>query len=164
MAGKLQFQFDAEKFANAVAYLAQALPGSTKMTICKQLYLADKAHLLRYGRPVIGDRYYKLPHGPVPSRGLNLLRGKGDAAERALLNQFVSVLGNSVHPKQAANRKAFSRSDLEVLDEVIEKYGKWTASALRTETHAQAPWRETADSCAIDYELFFEGHPEAKEV
>ena len=47
---------------------------------------------------------------------------------------------------------------------IFDVGAKWTASALRTETHAQASWRETADSCAIDYELFFEGHPEAKEV
>jgi uncharacterized phage-associated protein len=164
MAKKLQFRFDAEKFASAVAYLAQACPGSTKMTICKQLYLADKEHLLRYGRPVIGDRYYKLPHGPVPTRGLDLLRGKGGAAESALLDRFVSVLGNSVHPKQPANRKVFSQSDLEVLDWVVEKYGELSASALRNETHAQAPWRDTGDACPIDYELFFEGHPEATDI
>ena len=48
----IRFVFQPEKFVNAVAYLAQACPGSTKMTICKQLYYADKEHLVRFGRPI----------------------------------------------------------------------------------------------------------------
>ena len=164
MAKSLRFQFNAEKFVNAVAYLAQACPNSTKLTICKHLYLADKEHLVQYGRPVVGDHYYKLPHGPIPTRGLNMLRGKAGAAENALFEKYVSVIGDSVHPKQPANRKVFSKSDIEVLDRVVKKYGRWSPSALRNETHSQAPWRDSENSCAIDYALFFEGHPEAEGV
>ncbi|MBI1791198.1 MAG: SocA family protein [Acidobacteria bacterium] len=164
MANMLRFRFNAEKFVNAVAYLAHACPKSTKLTICKHLYLADKEHLVRYGRPVIGDHYYKLPHGPIPTRGLDVLRGKAGAAENALFEKYVSVIGDSVHPKQPANRKVFSKSDIEVLDWVVKKYGRWSPSALRNETHSQTPWRDSANSCAIDYALFFEGRPEAEEV
>jgi hypothetical protein len=113
---------------------------------------------------VIGDHYYKLPHGPIPTRGLDMLRGKAGAAENALFEKYVSVIGESVHPKQPANRKVFSKSDIEVLDWVVKKYGRWSPSALRNETHSQAPWRDSANSCAIDYSLFFEGRPEAEEV
>ena len=112
----LRFRFNAEKFVNAVAYLAQNCPGSTKLTICKHLYLADKEHLVRYGRPVLGDHYYKLPHGPIPTRGLDLLRGRATAPENALLDKYVSVVGEAVHPKRQPNRKVFSKTDLEVLD------------------------------------------------
>jgi uncharacterized phage-associated protein len=134
------------------------------LTICKHLYLADKEHVVRYGRPVVGDHYYRLPHGPIPTRGLDMLRRKAGAAENALLEKYVSVIGDSIHPKQAANRKVFSKSDIEVLDWVIKKYGQWSASALRHETHAQPPWRDSEASCPIDYALFFEDHPEAESV
>lgn len=164
MAKTLRFQFKPEKFVNAVAYLAQACPNSTKMTICKQLYYADKKHLLDYGRPILGDRYHKLPHGPVPSRGLDILRKKASPEEQALFEKFVSVIGDSVHPKQAPDRRVFSKSDLEVLDWTVRNYGEKSASVLRNQTHAEAPWKRTDDGCAIDYALFFEGHPESEEV
>src|SRR5712692_1373973 len=105
----LRFRFNAEKFVNAVAYLAQARPHNTKLTICKQLYFADKEHFVRYGRPITGDQYYKLPHGPIPTRGLDILRGRAAAPENALLEKYVSVIGDSVHPRQQANRKVFSK-------------------------------------------------------
>ena len=157
----LRFRFDPEKFVNAVAYLSRNCPSSTKLTICKHLYLADREHLVRYGRPIVGDQYYKLPHGPVPSRGLNMLRGKASAPENALLEQFVSIVGNAVHPKRLPNRKVFSQSDWEILEWVVEKYGTWSAKALRDLTHKQAPWTKTVDAAAIDYALFFDGQPDA---
>lgn len=160
----LRFRLNPEKLVNAVAYLAQACPHSTKLTICKHLYLADKEHLVRYGRPITGDHYYKLQHGPVPTRGLDMLRGRAPATDTALLEKYVSVIGDAVHPKQHPNRKVFSKSDLEVLELVVKEYGGMSPSALRSKTHNEAPWLKSEDSCPIDYALFFEDHPESGEV
>ena len=71
------FDFRPEKFASAVAYLVQLKPGLTKKQLCKLLFLADKQHLLRYGRTITGDRYFALEQGPIPTEGLNALNGKG---------------------------------------------------------------------------------------
>jgi uncharacterized phage-associated protein len=161
---KLRFRFNVVKFVNAVAYLAQACPNSTKMTVCKQLYYADKEHLVKYGRPIIGDHYYCLEHGPIPTHGLDMLRHRSNPASNALLEKYVSVIGDSVHPKQLPDRKVFSKSDLAVLDHVIKKYGELSAAALRRKTHAEAPWMNSDDRCPIDYELFFEGQPGAEEI
>jgi uncharacterized phage-associated protein len=160
----LRFRFNSEKFVNAVAYLALACPSSTKLSICKLLYFADKEHLLRYGRPILGDHYYNLEHGPVPTRGLDMLRHKASAEEQALLEKYVAVIGNSVHPKRPANRKVFSKSDLLILDEVIAKYGHLPPFELISKTHAEPPWLKSQRGCPIDYELFFKGRPEAAEM
>jgi uncharacterized phage-associated protein len=162
MASRLRFQFNPSKFANAVAYLAGACPGSTKMTICKQLYFADKEHLVRYGRPILGDEYYKLKHGPVPTQGLDMLRGKAAAAKTALLKKYVTVLGDSIQPKQMADKKVLSRSDLEVLDWVIEKYGRMTAAELRHASHSEPAYIKSRDAGPIDYALFFDGQPDSE--
>jgi uncharacterized phage-associated protein len=164
MANKLRFRFNVEKFVNAVAYLAQSCPHSTKMTICKQLYFADKEHLVRFGRPIIGDHYHKLPHGPIPTHGLDMLRKKAGAAQNALLEKYVSVLGDSVHPKMSPNRKVFSRSDLEILDLIIRKYGRMSAAALRRRTHEEIAYLESDDCCPIDYALFFDGREGSDQV
>jgi uncharacterized phage-associated protein len=163
MVNRLRFQFNPSKFANAVAYLAQACPRSTKMTICKQLYFADKEHLVRYGRPIVGDEYHKLEHGQVPTQGLDMLRGRSDAAKNALLEKYVTVLGDSIHPKQAPNKKVFSKSDLEILDLVIEKYGQMSAAELRKLSHDEPSYVKSEGFCPIDYALFFDGE-EVSEV
>jgi uncharacterized phage-associated protein len=161
---KLRFRFNASKFANAVAYLAQACPNSTKVTVCKLLYYADKKHLVRFGRPILGDRYYKLEHRPTPTHGLDMLRHRTDPAANALLDKYVSVIGNSVHPKQVADRKVFSKSDLAALEQVARKYGKLSAARLRRMSHTEAPSSDSEDCCPIDYELFFDEHPGSEEI
>jgi uncharacterized phage-associated protein len=134
------------------------------MTVCKQLYFADKEHLVKYGRPILGDHYYRLEHGPIPTYGLDLLRHRSNPAANALLDKYVSLIGDSVHPKQAADRKVFSKSDLAVLDHIARKYGKLSAAQLRRKTHSEAPWANSDDRCPIDYELFFEEHPGSEEI
>jgi len=62
----LSFEFKPSKFGSAVAYLAERKPGVTKKELCKLLFFADKLHLLRYGRPITGDRYFALEQGPSP--------------------------------------------------------------------------------------------------
>lgn len=57
-----------------------------------------------FGRPITGDHYYKLAHGPIPTRGLDLLRGQGSPAEVALLQKYVTVIGVTIHPRQAPER------------------------------------------------------------
>lgn len=157
----LRFRFSAEKFVNAVAYLARSCPGSTKMTVCKHLFFADREHLLKYGRPITGDHYYKLEHGPIPTVGLNMLRGKADPARNALMKEYVSVEGTTVRPRKDADRSVFSKSDLEILEWVVEKYGCWSAAALRRKSHRQAAWLQSDDTGIIDFALFFEGEPSA---
>lgn len=74
----ISFEFKPKKFASSVAYLVNAKPGLTKEQICTLLFLADKAHLLRYGRTITGDRYHALEQGPIPTKGLDALTEKGN--------------------------------------------------------------------------------------
>jgi uncharacterized phage-associated protein len=153
---RLRFRFNPTKFVNAVAYIAEACPGSTKLTICKHLYFADKEHLRRYGRPITGDHYYRLPHGPVPTRGLDMLRKKAEPADNALLEKYVEVANAKVRTRQSANKKVFSKTDLEVLDWVIARYGKLSPAQLRNLSHKERAWREAEDACPMDFALFFD--------
>jgi uncharacterized phage-associated protein len=82
----VEFQFDFDRTLAAILYLASKdLPELTKSKICKLLFLSDKLHLVKYGRVITGDRYCAIPHGPIPSRTLNLLN---------------EVIGENVHEEQ----------------------------------------------------------------
>jgi uncharacterized phage-associated protein len=48
----------------------------TQYDILKTVFIADKSHLNRYGRPVTFDNYYAMRAGPVPSLSYDLLKEK----------------------------------------------------------------------------------------
>jgi uncharacterized phage-associated protein len=58
----------------------------TQYDIVKSLFLADKAHLNKYGRPITFDNYVAMKHGPVPSLAYDVL--KENASGRAALRQL----------------------------------------------------------------------------
>ena len=152
----MRFEFRPEKFVSAIALLAQTCPGITKMKACKMLFFADKEHLRRFGRPIVGDVYYRLPHGPVPTRGLDMLRGSGLPADQALFEKYVAVVNNILHVRQAADKQVFSKSDLEVLKGICHRYGGMTAARLRDLSHNEPSWRQADENGPMDYALFFD--------
>lgn len=164
MAKTVSFRFSADKFANAVAYFALKCPGMTKLKLCKLLFYADKEHLLKYGRPIIGDQYYKLPYGPVPTRGFDILKGNADSAEIALLQKYVSVVGMNIFPKRNPDRKVFSKSDIQIMEETCTHYGHLSAIELMKLSHEEPSVIKAGPSGLMDYQLFFEGKPSSDPV
>lgn len=160
MAKTITFVFKPDKFVNAVAYFALRCPDVTKLKVCKLLFYADKEHLLRYGRPIVGDRYYQLPYGPIPTRGLDILRGKSLPAEEALLEKYVSVVDAKIFPKRNPDKKVFSKSDLEIMEDICSRYGHLSANQLMRLSHKEPSYIKANPSGSMDYLLFFEGRPD----
>lgn len=160
----IRFTFKPEKLVNAIGFFAANCANVGRTKACKLLYFADKEHLLRYGRTITGDHYYRLQHGPIPTMGLNMLRGMSTPANAALLSRWLSLEDDTITPKRKPDLKVFSRSDLRILEEVCAKYGKHSATYLSRISHREAPWKKTRRNEAIDFELFFEGRPEAENM
>jgi uncharacterized phage-associated protein len=173
----MTLNFKPEKLVHALALFSGAgVPDLTKLKAAKLLYFADKEHLLQYGRPILGDVYYCLPYGPVPSVALNEM---GDAiekaevpdADRTLFREYLEVKTFwTPYPvfkaRQEYDPDVFSESELEVLASVVQKYGNLTAHQLVTLTHDEPTWkipnqlRSPEGRAYIPYELFFVGAPE----
>ena len=132
----LTFTFKPRKLSSAIAYLAEQKPGLTNHRIGALLFLADKQHLLEFGRPITGDRYYALKHGPEPEHGATQIM--------AQLDQVGPV-----------DLKPLSKSDLNVLDAILLKFGTYKEHAA---------WLRTPPNQRIEFELLFAGHPEAELV
>ncbi len=177
MTRRIRFEFSLEKFAAVMAYLVHEgrIHDLTKLKAAKLLFFADKAHLLKYGRPIIGDRYVSMDHGPAPSAALELMNRLVAPDEipdpvRDQLNQTLSVhrrpFGHhpfraKAHGKDVNDR--LSDSEREVLDEVIRTYGHKSAGELVDLAHREHAWRVSdrlrpaGSSWPMPYETFFEG-------
>jgi uncharacterized phage-associated protein len=137
----IRFRYDRDKVMNALAFFSRnGVAGLDQMKSSKLLFLADRAHLLRYGRTITGDRYVCMEHGPVPSMTRDLVNARfADDPDDTSMNEYFDVERSSAHPQLVAKHEpdldVFSDSDIEVLTEVVATYGKKTAWQLRELAH-----------------------------
>jgi len=167
---QIGFEFDGEKFVFALAFFAGLISNLTKLKALKLLYFADKLHLIKYGRPIIGDTYHAINLGPIPSIAKNVmdeiekpsLQGK---CYNEYLNDFrvyLDVRKSIFHPyplykqKKTPDLAFFSKSELEALNEIVKLHGDKTARQLVDISHDEKSYRFTAQPKAIDYRLFFD--------
>jgi uncharacterized phage-associated protein len=175
----VQFQFDLDKTIAAITYLAsRKVARLDKYTLSKLIVLADKAHLVRYGRTITGDTMFALPHGPIPTRTLDLLNSveknflfDADAAALAQHLKLDRKYSNPhFHAEQSSDEDALSDSDRQALDEVLERYGNMGFDQLKSITHGmyafQAAWNrkpEGSNSARINFEDLFQEESDAIE-
>ncbi len=167
----IRFPYDVDKFINAVAYFAEKdLPDLDKLKVSKLLYFADKLHLQKYSRTITGDDYRRIKRGPIPSRCLDIMNDAiaGEAQyftdhepEVEKFLKYVDIDDSGQYPcfvaKKDPDLDVFSRSDIEILDEVSRKYGNRTGIQLINLSHRDASWKKTKPSRWIDFRLFLEG-------
>lgn len=171
---RVTFQFEPEKAVAAIVYLASRhLPHLTKAKICKLIFLADKNHLVRYARPVTGDRMCAMDHGPVPSEILDMLNSvieEGANSPQRMLFENVVIDHKFEQPQFSARDfrlgDFLSDSDIEALDAVIEAHGRKAFSELRAMTHELPAYKTAWDhrtngSPRMEFEDFFEEDDDA---
>jgi hypothetical protein len=148
-----QFEFRPEKALAATAYLANRT-GETMYTILKLVYLADRCHLERYGRPITGDDFIAMEQGACPSRiydSMKVLRGERNRNYLPESEKYLSVdpETHDVSVKDMPSLEALSASDIECLDEVIsvlKRRGRW---AIRDLAH-DAAWEKTGRNATMN--------------
>lgn len=141
-----QFEFRPEKALAATAYLASRT-GETMYTILKMVYLADRCHLERYGRPITGDDFIAMEQGACPSKiydSMKTLRGERNRNHLPGSDKYLAVdpETHDVSVKDMPSLEALSASDLECLDEVVsilKRRGRWV---IREMAH-DAAWAKT---------------------
>lgn len=139
----------------AMAFIAsRALPGLTKYKMCKLVFLADKYHLVRFGRPITGDRICAMEYGAVPSTTLDLLNAiinpnqtKGDPLRVEVLAKHFIVDRSFYNPHfktrlEPAYEEILSQSDLDALQATIAAHGEKTFEELKSFTHEMFAFRK----------------------
>jgi uncharacterized phage-associated protein len=168
-ASMLRFQFDEKKGVEALAHLASEWPGVTAFFAAKVLYFAEKAHINRYGRPIVADTFIAMPNGPVPSTLYDFIKGQLDnAGDPEAVSAALSV-SHGPYPRLAALRSAdkevLSPSDIECLDEAIAFCRARNFKTLSNLTHQERAWREAPANGAMDYEAMIDAdNPSRDEI
>lgn len=169
----ISFQLDLDRTREAILYIASHYKvGLEKYMICKLLFLADKYHLVRYGRTITGDRYVAMQHGPAPSSALDSLNAVLAGEDRTSeLATALEVNPRFQYPRfvavAAPDLESLSESDIEALDEVLAQFGSKSFPELRAMTHEMAAYQNAWDnrgnknSAPMAFEDFFEEDSDA---
>lgn len=179
----LSFEFDFEVAQAALLYLAGCeLPDFDKYRAAKLIFLADREHLLRFGRPITGDTYSAMPYGPTPDRILDLLNGlemialegadpMSDEVAELARGLKVSNIDHPVYRAQVSpDMDYLAQTDVIVLDAVASEYGRKSFEELKTFAHGLKAYTDVwrPDSLRkrfpISFEMFFADAPDAQEL
>lgn len=169
--------YNLKKLIDILVIFARNNQELTKLRINKLLYFMDKLHLQKYGRLVLNDRYVSLRLGPVAELTNNIINDfieselyyptRWGKYKGNILSEFFRIGKNKrghdmLILKKESEFKTLSKSEKEVINEVIAKYGRKKTSDLVNITHRDVVWRKTEQTNEIDYKLFLEGLPKDK--
>ncbi|KPJ58500.1 MAG: hypothetical protein AMS15_08270 [Planctomycetes bacterium DG_23] len=141
---------------NAILYFLEHINnehlGKTKMM--KLLYYLDFDHYEQYGKSVTGDVYLRLPYGPVPKHGTEMLEQMADD------DAILPVRGKSgpynqqrYISEEATDLSVFDGSEVAQLEKVAITWEHSTAAEMEQASHSEIPWlvAEAAHKSQLDY-------------
>ena len=134
-----------KKATQALNFFAVKKDGRiNKMKAIKLIFLADKLHLRKYGRPIIGDSYLAMKYGPVGSQTKNV----AELADR--LPKEVSIYArkyikptldkNTFNSISSVDLDLFSKTDVECLNRVYNEFSDKDQFELAEITHKFPEW------------------------
>ncbi|WP_454989814.1 Panacea domain-containing protein [Capnocytophaga sputigena] len=129
------------KIGNTAIYLSERIQHLSKTKFLKLLYILDELSIKQSGIPFFNLDYKVWKFGPVAEPIFIDL-----SSEMTLLSPFIKSDKNGyLSAKKSFNDDEFSDNDINLLDEVIERFGNQSAKQLVTYTHNEdSLWNKTA--------------------
>lgn len=176
----MSFGYTVNKEKNGVllAYLAERIPNVTLRKLLKLVYLTDEKFTIERGFPLTWFNYFAWKKGPVAPEVYDVKNGS--------FADFVQCHRNSndkyeVSPVSGAlteyRLNLYSRYEMNMIDEIISKYGSMSADELTDITHLENTlWSKVVNEnkltfsdsgrsdCEIHLNRLIEGDEEKEEV
>jgi uncharacterized phage-associated protein len=154
----IKFTFDERKAVQAAALLITRSGGEMNyLALMKLLYLVDREALLRFGKPITGDRVVAMPKGLVLSRVLDLVSHKKQNAPQSKWHKFIPrplPYIYTVRFSGTPETSALSEAEVGVIDDIFAKFRKMDEWRLVHHHHKELPeWKDPkGSSVPVPYE------------
>ncbi|OQX51969.1 MAG: hypothetical protein B5M53_09800 [Candidatus Cloacimonas sp. 4484_209] len=157
---------DIDKILNVILYILQEKEEVSKTKLMKLLFLIDFAHLRKYNRPITWVEYHRLPKGPIPSYLLDIINTAIGHNAAPVINEDIKNFRNMVKitkrvigqregfflsPLKQPDMDELSSSEIEVIDEILKRYGNKNARELIDITHRHPAWNKNTQDKVIKY-------------
>jgi uncharacterized phage-associated protein len=135
------------KLGNAIIFLAERIDDLSKTKLLKLVYLIDEISVKRRFYPFFNLKYQVWQLGPVNP---DLYYDFNNFESRILHNHITKNKNEYFQPIHSFDDEEFSNDELEILEDVVSKYGNWTAKALIEYCHRNnTQWRIVAQETGI---------------
>lgn len=118
----------------------------SNLKLQKLVYYAQGFHLAMHGSPLFNEEILAWEHGPVVESLYHIYKDFGSSA---------------IPVPENFNDEVLTTQEKELLKEVFEVYGQFSAWKLRNMTHSEQPWIETKRNHPISNEVmaaYFKGY------
>ncbi len=115
------------------------------LALMKLLYLVDREALLRFGRPITGDKVVAMKHGPVLSRVYDLVSHKKQEAPTSVWHKFIPRPDAFVYTVKCSglpHTSELSPAEVALIDEIYAKFRGWSEWDLVAHTHELPEWHD----------------------
>jgi uncharacterized phage-associated protein len=148
----IKFTFNERKAMQAAGRLINHAGGEMNyLALMKLLYLIDREALLRFGKPITGDRVVAMKHGPVLSRIFDRVSHQKQDLVPCEWHEFIPRPNWYVYTVKFAgvpDTSELSQAEVALIDETFAKFQGMDEWALVDFTHKLPEWRDPGDTSA----------------
>ena len=140
--------FDIRKAIAAAGYICKLNGGSFDMLrLIKAIYIAERAALLEWHRPITGDQFWSLEHGPIVSRIYDLIRDRIIGPEReAWTAVFNPRDRDTISLKGEVDTGPLSQREKDALANAFNKVKDLSIGQVIDLVHALPEWKNPGKS------------------
>lgn len=147
------------KFKQVLLYILKtvgAQPNVGMTVLYKLLYFADFDYYEKYEEQLMGLTYIKNTHGPTPREFVSVVKDMKESGELIeVKSKYFTHEQKKYLPNREPDLSLLSGRELELIDDVLDRYADKSARQLSDLSHHDMPWKATGDKQNIDYELAF---------
>ena len=148
-----------KKYKNLILFFANKIKNGTlgKLKIMKLLYFLDFDYFEKYGKPVAGDEYLRFDNGPIPRMAEKILKEMNGKDIKITKRKIGSGYNDQQHIESLKefDINLFSKEELLMMEEIANKWEKFSGAEMKNASHGEAPWIATKPNSVIDYNLSY---------
>lgn len=147
------------KFKEVLLYILEKTAGKPNvgMTVLyKILYFIDFDYYEKYEEQFMGLTYFKNTHGPVPREFVKVVEEmKKDDLIEEVNSVYFQYSQKKFLPHKQADLSKLNGNELEMVDDVLARYGDKSASEISRISHEDMPWAAAEEGKDLEYEHVF---------
>jgi transcriptional regulator with XRE-family HTH domain len=152
-------QKNLQKFKEVLLYILNKVgskPNIGETVIYKLLYYMDFDFYEKYEEQLIGATYMKNQYGPTPIEFVKIVEQmikKGEIEK--VKSDYFNYPQTKYLPRNKPDLTKFKASEVEVIDDVLNRLSDMNAGQISAYSHGDVPWLTTSDGEVIEYESVF---------